>query len=824
MPYAYEEIFRFKFQPTFDWRIDAGVPASEIAKLDAITKMFNNTVNAALYVWLKYGMQLQTVSVAQIPQFVSALVQSDKHLREYSQALGVYSTIIQQAGKATAGFGMDIDATGAAQMSFMKRLFMIRWELFTLMFLVGVAGKTITSVFRSMEEAARLKGAVEAAHNLAEAYGVDLPKVVEGLREASYGTLTQAQIMSLASRALVSGAASFAERLPEIYAIARAVAVATGRDVEDVFLTLVRGISRAEPRIIKSADVYIDGARALEQYAVAHGKAVTELTLHDKQAAYLNATLEYGSKIMRAVGEDAVQATAPFERLKVTWKSLGAVINEELRPIGEWLSNVLNTALQTLMRLYVMFQTARSGFIGFFEGLGEVVLQWRLFTHPPLFEYIAQRWDTVMGRSVERAKETFWRYSESAGLATRSTERATAAIGELGEEVEDAASDVDRLVDRLVSLAMSADEARVEHIKALQQIREAYSERTAEAARKYVDAVKKAEADAAKAREKAYEDYRKRLRDLQRRAQQDERNDEARHQLEIEFMYRRHWLALLQSQRLYEYERAQLVARGDVLAIEDLDARHEMERQAAEENFQLQLEYQQRLWALQREQQRAALQEQLRDLREALAEQLREIDERKREQIQQARERYDEEMLDAESYRLKRQIEEEADHRERMRKQAERWAEFLQQEGVGYDKALKLVHEYFGPDGEVDQVFTDFWNRQMRYAEMFRRVLTQAVTSLPRPTWSDVGTWRVRPRQFGGDEIVSRPTLFLAGERGPERVTIRPLTVPSTVRLAWTGGPIPVMGTGGLQGLDFSRLADAVAERVIAVFADALQA
>jgi hypothetical protein len=47
-------------------------------------------------------------------------------------------------------------------------------------------------------------------------------------------------------------------------------------------------------------------------------------------------------------------------------------------------------------------------------------------------------------------------------------------------------------------------------------------------------------------------------------------------------------------------------------------------------------------------------------------------------------------------------------------------------------------------------------------------------TSVGVPSSAPPAAVPVRPRAQGGDEWVTRPTLFLAGERGPERVTVTP--------------------------------------------------
>jgi hypothetical protein len=74
----------------------------------------------------------------------------------------------------------------------------------------------------------------------------------------------------------------------------------------------------------------------------------------------------------------------------------------------------------------------------------------------------------------------------------------------------------------------------------------------------------------------------------------------------------------------------------------------------------------------------------------------------------------------------------------------------------------------------------------------------------------------VRPRASGGDEIVTRPTLFLAGEAGAERVTVTSLA--QGIGRRDTGGSpvVNITVQGSLIGMGVEELADAIGRQFTA--------
>jgi hypothetical protein len=421
----------------------------------------------------------------------------------------------------------------------------------------------------------------------------------------------------------------------------------------------------------------------------------------------------------------------------------------------------------------------------------------------------------------------------------------------------------DKAIDKLVSTAQrwasAQDEfnerqrkAGTEHWARMADIRDDYFDKIRDADEKYQDAIDDANAKAAKAREKAWSRYYKRIKQLQKRAQRDVQKLIDQHNLRMKHAKQRYDLALLQSERLYQYQRGLLVAEGDVLAIEDLDARHELEEQAREENFRLQMQQAEALFQLQLKDQKEANRDMVVALRASLQEQLAEREANRRERVAEAEEERAEDKADADEWRK----EEMADEQDRYDKQLKANAEYLADMRAQTAKSLAdIAREYdlsadevnaiwskvMGYDGEIATLTKQTVSLQETLATQFRdawvnslNAVTQAALQWSgamaaaggggggfggRRTYPSDGRWR--GRQYGGEDIVSTPTWFLAGEAGPEQVSVQPLSsIGGAMSLGWSGGPIPVHGSGEFSNADLSGIGDAIAQGIVLTMRD----
>lgn len=396
---------------------------------------------------------------------------------------------------------------------------------------------------------------------------------------------------------------------------------------------------------------------------------------------------------------------------------------------------------------------------------------------------------------------------------------------------------------------------------AAMDIRDEYISNVAEIEADLAKQIQKINAKALEQREKALASYYKNIEKAQRAAQKQEANNAAQHALEMEYAQRRYNLTLLQNERLYLYNRGQLVAEGDVLAIDDLDARYELEKQAQKENFDLQMQQAEAMYRLQARIQREAMRDSIAELQLGLREQLAEIEANRRDQVTEAQQTAAEKQAEAEKaatealakeqLAMQEQLaEQEKAHDERLADLAEYLAEFGQKLGFSYADTLSLAQNYFGVDGDFDTLFKNEWERQASYTEIFtaaiQRMVANSVAQLNvlgtkirsiaaagGGSGGFSGNVRTNPTgsrpyayAYGGEFVTSTPTPIMVGERGPERVVVQPLSpigVGGNVSMSWKGGPIPINATGSMSGADMGGVGESIAQNLVVEMNNAIR-
>lgn len=378
-------------------------------------------------------------------------------------------------------------------------------------------------------------------------------------------------------------------------------------------------------------------------------------------------------------------------------------------------------------------------------------------------------------------------------------------VTQITETMDITAEEQSRIADTMIEAQDALQQGFAEIGAAMEQAQRSRAQALKQIEMEHVQRVTEIEQAALQSRGDAFKQYYRRITELQRSAIRDQQQEEQRHAMDVRHAYERHYLNMIQSERRYQWERLQLVAEGDVLAIEELDQRYQLERQEQEENFQLQMRQQEEMWRLQRALQQVAIQEQLQQLREGLAQQLQEIEQRRQEQLQQEAQSHRERTAQAEqSYadeveRVKQQ------HARLIQQERDRWVQIAQQYQLGRDQLTALVQATYGPGSVMDQVITAAYLRWVNRALQYRMVVAQAIAPSPVAAGGPV-----KRGQYGLDFFATRPTTLMVGERGMERVIVQPMYG----ALRWAGGPIPVIGHG-LEGANLSAVGEAIAQGIL---------
>jgi len=197
----------------------------------------------------------------------------------------------------------------------------------------------ITAAFNTLSRVASLETLRQGLVETGLAAGQNLPAVARGLQEITDLALSAEDAMR--STALAVSAGFSVDQLEQLTVVAQGAAKALGRNLSDAQDRLVRGTAKVEPEILDELGIIVRLDEAVQNYAIANGKAVSSLTQFDRSQAFLNATIEQGTKkfgdLNKAVEENQ------FNKLEAAFRDLSksflGVIANVLTPIVELLSS-----------------------------------------------------------------------------------------------------------------------------------------------------------------------------------------------------------------------------------------------------------------------------------------------------------------------------------------------------------------------------------------------------------------------------------------------------------------------------------------------------
>jgi len=739
-----------------------------------------------------------------------------------------------------------VTKASAKQMAALKQL---RWQMITVMFFFRNAANVIRAAWEQVTTAAEQVATRSAVKALATTYQEGTESIVASLIEVSNGTLSVRDAISVAQKALLADQGVFVSQYTQLWKAAEVAAATTGAKTVDVFQSMIEGLSEGDAAAIDAAAPFIQLERGLAGYAAASGRTVEQLTAQERAQQSLNIIYRETNELLEQGAADNLEVAQSYKRVGAEWENFITVLTEgtlALPSINKALDNLAETAVTAQKSVILLTAT--------FEALYAVWEQAQTKNpYPEWFTDISEKFVALAGPSQrltggifgalqiggKELKETFdetfaaafTRGADALNTFTSAASDSIGVIGRLNEQTQ--------IIDMgpVVDMFQQYEDMLEGHMRRIEKIEANYQKSIIKAERRYNKTVTDVQRDAQRDREKAYRDYERKLREAQEEANDNLEQMQREHELQMYYESERYRLNMLQDERMYQYERGRLVAMGDVLAIEDLDARHALEKQADEESYELRMREAEAMFRLQLEYAKKAAKDQMEQLRQALQDQLDEIDERERERLQSAKEAYDEDLAEAKLARDERLSEEEESYKESLRQWANHWAEMVNEAQIGSEQVLEVLRNYFGPGELAEQLISDFHDRVQQYLELQLKV-SAAVSGISGGNGGNGGTsysdlvrggggnrpTRYRSREFGGTDMVSQPTMFMAGEGGPERITFQPQSaIGGAVDIQWSGGAIPVQGTGEFSGVDMSSVGDAIAQGLVVTLTRQLQ-
>ncbi len=197
----------------------------------------------------------------------------------------------------------------------------------------------VTALFGVLQRSAAVTQLQEGLVAVGNAAGQNLPYVADRLKEISGLAVSTQQAMQ--ATALATSAGFSTTQLEQLTKVAKGASLALGRDMGDALDRLVRGTAKLEPEILDELGIMVRLDDAVRDYAVGLQKSADSLTQFERRQAFLNATIEQGTKKFDDIAN--VVEVNPYDKLAATFDDLSKTIinfgNNALGPIVEYLSN-----------------------------------------------------------------------------------------------------------------------------------------------------------------------------------------------------------------------------------------------------------------------------------------------------------------------------------------------------------------------------------------------------------------------------------------------------------------------------------------------------
>lgn len=194
----------------------------------------------------------------------------------------------------------------------------------------------ISAAFNFFKKAADIRLLEDSQVSFASTTGQALSRVTDGLRDASQGMLDFQKASEAAAIGVAKGFSP--SQLNELAVGAQKASNALGRNFEDSFDRLVRGVSKAEPELLDELGITLRLAKATQTYADAIGKNVKQLTAAERSQAVLVET----QRQLNDLFGDSEAAANPFVKLQVTFSDLVKDITQKLLPAFEGIANLIS--------------------------------------------------------------------------------------------------------------------------------------------------------------------------------------------------------------------------------------------------------------------------------------------------------------------------------------------------------------------------------------------------------------------------------------------------------------------------------------------------
>lgn len=741
-----------------------------------------------------------TVALNQQISRMDALIQKHGSLAAANKAL---TAAADKKTKAEKDQQKQDKKTEDSQAGLIASLRKWRWEIITVVFFLSRLVKALQAVLKQVDESATQMAEAGGVRALARMYEINLSEIVDQFVKVSEGAIDRRTAMQAVLKGMLQDHGEFVDEYSNLWKAAVVATRVSGGEIVDHYEAIVQAVARGEGAVADSTAGYFEAELALQRYANAAGVAVEDLDRTVRSQIVYN-------EVMGKTEDLVTEGALAYDDMRIAIDESNVSFTESNALIGAAIGDMWthSQALHTIGKIY-KWVAERVNELAAAEAARRYQLQW--------------------AKEKEAAGEAYYPYEWGQAWI----EGYNLYLDKIATMQAKARDDVDEQLRGPFAFPEDVKKANelnieplIDHLLKRQDLFDQYEYDRERAQRDFDDRMEDLEIDHQQDIDRINRKYvldraREERQYQLSRIKETERYYIARRQAEEKYILeqaqseRKYRLESLQNERLYQYERGLLVAYGDVLAIEDLDARYALEKRAREENHLREQRENQEDYNLEQNQREEDYKQRLKELKDAYDEQLKELRIRWQEQLSEQDIAFKEATRKAKREYEQRLEDLKYAHEQELLQWDQQWAELSRRTEVGAAAINEILNQYFGPTGEATQIITRFNSRLFdmeRAAARIRAILGRSGTSQSRPTPQHLPEgW-----QFGGSMITDRPSVVRVSEGyQAERISVQPMaSIGHEMTLSWAGNPIAVQGSG-LDGADLSGLGSAIVKGVM---------
>jgi hypothetical protein len=157
--------------------------------------------------------------------------------------------------------------------------------------------------------------------------------ILESLRSASRGMISDYDLMLSANKAALLGVADTAEEMSGLLQIASVRGRAMGISATQAFNDIATGLGRMSPLILDNLGITVDLEATTAKYAATLGKSADALTDAERKQALVNAVMESSASLMEDANASAQNlAGQGFAQLDSAWANFRTSLGESIAP------------------------------------------------------------------------------------------------------------------------------------------------------------------------------------------------------------------------------------------------------------------------------------------------------------------------------------------------------------------------------------------------------------------------------------------------------------------------------------------------------------